>query len=123
REAGLAFQLIDDVIGIWGDPRHTGKPAGADLAARKKSLPVVAALTSGGPAAAELAAPYAAPHANEARERIALTVERAGGRDWAQAQAADRMARAMQELARAVPDPEAAGGLLALAEFVTRRTT
>ncbi|MGW6293074.1 family 2 encapsulin nanocompartment cargo protein polyprenyl transferase [Streptomyces sp. NPDC055058] len=123
REAGLAFQLIDDVIGIWGDPRHTGKPAGADLAARKKSLPVVAALTSGGPAAAELAALYAAPHAKEDLERITLTVERAGGRDWAQAQAADRMARAMQELARAVPDPEAAGGLLALAEFVTRRTT
>src|SRR5690606_41911406 len=93
------------------------------LAARKKSLPVVAALTSGGPAAAELAALYAAPHAKEDLERITLTVERAGGRDWAQALAADRMARAMQELARAVPDPEAAGGLLALAEFVTRRTT
>lgn len=47
REAGLAFQLIDDVIGIWGDPHRTGKPVGADLAARKKSLPVVAAFTSG----------------------------------------------------------------------------
>lgn len=123
REAGLAFQLIDDVIGIWGDPRRTGKPAGADLAARKKSLPVVAALTSGTPAATELAALYAAPHAKEDLERIASAVERAGGRDWAQAQAADRMARAMQELARAVPDPEGAGGLLSLAEFVTRRTT
>ncbi|TDT38276.1 geranylgeranyl diphosphate synthase type I [Streptomyces sp. BK208] len=125
REAGLAFQLIDDVIGIWGDPRHTGKPAGADLAARKKSLPVVAALTSGTPAAAELAALYAAPYdeSEEDLERTALIVEQAGGRDWAQAQAADRMARAMQELARAVPDPEAAGGLLALAEFVTRRST
>ncbi|MFH8973944.1 family 2 encapsulin nanocompartment cargo protein polyprenyl transferase [Streptomyces sp. NPDC017890] len=125
REAGLAFQLIDDVIGIWGDPRRTGKPAGADLAARKKSLPVVAALTSGTPAAAELAELYAAPYdeGREDLERTALAVERAGGRDWAQAQAADRMARAMQELARAVPDPEAAGGLLALAEFVTRRST
>ncbi|MDG4865250.1 polyprenyl synthetase family protein, partial [Streptomyces sp. T-3] len=47
---------------------------------------------------------------------------RAGGRDWAQAQAADRMSRAVHLLSRAVPDPEAAGGLLALAEFVTRRT-
>ncbi|MER7372095.1 family 2 encapsulin nanocompartment cargo protein polyprenyl transferase [Streptomyces lanatus] len=128
REAGLAFQLIDDVIGIWGDPSRTGKPAGADLAARKKSLPVVAALTSGGPAAAELAALYEKPYDRddgddkEALHRIALGVERAGGRDWAQAQAADRMARAMQELARAVPDPEDAGGLLALAEFVTRRS-
>ncbi|MFD9029348.1 polyprenyl synthetase family protein, partial [Streptomyces parvulus] len=82
------------------------------------------ALTSDTPAAAELAELYAAPYDEEEDlERTALAVERAGGRDWAQAQAADRMARAMQELARAVPDPEAAGGLLALAEFVTRRTT
>jgi geranylgeranyl diphosphate synthase type I len=126
RQAGLAFQLIDDVIGIWGDPRHTGKPAGADLAARKKSLPVVAALSSGAPAAAELAALYGKPHItgdSEGIARTALAVEQAGGRDWAQAEAADRMARAMQELARAIPDPEAAGGLLALAEFVTRRSS
>ncbi|WP_030594357.1 family 2 encapsulin nanocompartment cargo protein polyprenyl transferase [Streptomyces fulvoviolaceus] len=122
REAGLAFQLIDDVIGIWGDPRNTGKPAGADLAARKKSLPVVAALGSGTPAASELAELYGSPYEEGDLERTALAVEQAGGRDWAGAQAADRMARAMQELARAVPDPEAAGGLLALAEFVTRRS-
>ncbi|MFF4120689.1 family 2 encapsulin nanocompartment cargo protein polyprenyl transferase [Streptomyces sp. NPDC001714] len=125
RQAGLAFQLIDDVIGIWGDPRRTGKPAGADLAARKKSLPVVAALTSGTPAAADLAELYAKPHVRADADEIArtaLAVERAGGRDWAQSEAADRMARAMQELARAVPGPEAADGLLALAEFVTRRS-
>ncbi|MFG2797388.1 family 2 encapsulin nanocompartment cargo protein polyprenyl transferase [Streptomyces pseudovenezuelae] len=122
REAGLAFQLIDDVIGIWGDPSRTGKPAGADLAARKKSLPVVAALTSGTAAAADLAELYAAPYAEADLARTALAVEEAGGRDWAQAQAADRMARAMGQLARAVPDPEAAGGLLSLAEFVTRRS-
>ncbi|MFH9587336.1 family 2 encapsulin nanocompartment cargo protein polyprenyl transferase [Streptomyces luteogriseus] len=123
REAGLAFQLIDDVIGIWGDPSRTGKPVGADLAARKKSLPVVAAFASGTPAAAELAGLYARPSDEGDLDHIALTVERAGGRDWAQGEAADRMARAMQQLARAVPDPEAAGGLLALAEFVTRRTS
>ncbi|MGW2645435.1 family 2 encapsulin nanocompartment cargo protein polyprenyl transferase [Streptomyces sp. NPDC001393] len=126
RQAGLAFQLIDDVIGIWGDPQHTGKPAGADLAARKKSLPVVAALSSGTEAAAELAELYGKPYVSgdaEGVARTALAVERAGGRDWAQAEAADRMARAVQELSRAVPVPEAAGGLLALAEFVTRRSS
>ena len=125
RQAGLAFQLIDDVIGIWGDPQRTGKPVGADLMARKKSLPVVAALTSGTPAASELAELYEVPYGKGDEEELAhtaLAVEQAGGRDWAQVQAADRMARAVQELARAVPDPEAAGGLLALAEFVTRRT-
>ncbi|GHF62705.1 family 2 encapsulin nanocompartment cargo protein polyprenyl transferase [Streptomyces griseosporeus] len=123
REAGLAFQLIDDVIGIWGDPSRTGKPAGADLAARKKSLPVVAALASGTPAAAELAALYETPYDKEDLNGTALAVERAGGRDWAQTEAADRMARAVQALSRAIPEPESAEGLLALAEFVTRRST
>ncbi|WP_286252457.1 family 2 encapsulin nanocompartment cargo protein polyprenyl transferase [Streptomyces graminofaciens] len=122
REAGLAFQLIDDVIGIWGDPSRTGKPAGADLMVRKKSLPVVAALASGTPDAVQLAELYGLPYEEGDLERTALAVERAGGRDWAQLQAADRMARAMHELSRAIPDPEAAGGLLALAEFVTRRS-
>ncbi|MFF9148194.1 family 2 encapsulin nanocompartment cargo protein polyprenyl transferase [Streptomyces sp. NPDC055051] len=123
REAGLAFQLIDDLIGIWGDPERTGKPAGADLVARKKSLPVVAALTSGTDAGAELAELYARDTLDERAVRAAAdAVERAGGRDWAQAQAADRMGRAVEHLARAVPDLSAAGDLLALAEFVTRRT-
>ncbi|MFJ2649793.1 family 2 encapsulin nanocompartment cargo protein polyprenyl transferase [Streptomyces sp. NPDC087420] len=122
REAGLAFQLIDDLIGIWGDPDRTGKPAGADLAAHKKSLPVVAALASGTEAAEELAELYRSPMDGAAIRRAADAVERAGGRDWAQVQAADRMARAVQQLSRAVPDLTAAGDLLALAEFVTRRT-
>ncbi|WP_408645837.1 family 2 encapsulin nanocompartment cargo protein polyprenyl transferase [Streptomyces odonnellii] len=122
REAGLAFQLIDDLIGIWGDPGRTGKPAGADLVAHKKSLPVVAALSSGTPAAEELAELYRAPMDPEAVRRATAAVERAGGRDWAQQQAADRMSRAVHQLSRAVPDLAAAGDLLALAEFVTRRT-
>jgi geranylgeranyl pyrophosphate synthase len=39
---GLAFQFVDDLLGIWGDPAVTGKPVYSDLAGRKKSLPVVA---------------------------------------------------------------------------------
>lgn len=128
RQAGLAFQLIDDVIGIWGDPARTGKAAGADLAVRKKSLPVVAALASGTPEAGELAAlygvvgPLEGPPEEGELEAMALVVERAGGRDWAQLHAADRMSRAVHQLSRAVPAPEAADGLLSLAEFVTRRS-
>jgi geranylgeranyl diphosphate synthase type I len=44
RCLGLAFQIRDDVLGIWGDTAETGKPAGEDIAARKKSFPVVYAL-------------------------------------------------------------------------------
>ena len=38
---GLVFQMRDDVLGIWGDPIVTGKPAGADIARLKKSLPIL----------------------------------------------------------------------------------
>ncbi len=41
---GLAFQIRDDVLGIWGDPAVTGKSAATDILARKKSLPVLFAL-------------------------------------------------------------------------------
>ncbi len=40
RELGFAFQIQDDLLGIWGDPEITGKPAGNDIRKRKKSLPV-----------------------------------------------------------------------------------
>jgi geranylgeranyl diphosphate synthase type I len=46
---GLAFQARDDILGIWGDPAQTGKPVGGDLARRKASLPVAAALDAGAP--------------------------------------------------------------------------
>ena len=43
RAVGVGFQMQDDVLGIWGDPDRTGKPAGNDLARRKRSLPVLLA--------------------------------------------------------------------------------
>lgn len=51
---GLAFQAVDDLLGIWGDPQSTGKQTWSDLRQRKKSLPVAAALELGGPAARQL---------------------------------------------------------------------
>lgn len=38
---GMAFQIQDDILGIWGDPQVTGKPAGNDVLRRKKSLPLL----------------------------------------------------------------------------------
>lgn len=38
---GMAFQIRDDVLGIWGDPADTGKSVATDLLSRKKSLPVL----------------------------------------------------------------------------------
>ena len=44
---GMAFQIEDDLLGIWGDPHVTGKPAGDDILHRKKTLPVVFAWDTG----------------------------------------------------------------------------
>ena len=38
---GIAFQIRDDMLGIWGDQDITGKPVGADIRKRKKTLPII----------------------------------------------------------------------------------
>lgn len=46
-EMGLAFQIRDDLLGIWGDAGVTGKSASSDISSRKMTLPVVLALEHG----------------------------------------------------------------------------
>jgi len=41
--AGVAFQIRDDIIGLYGDPSVTGKPAGSDVKGKKKTLLVIKA--------------------------------------------------------------------------------
>lgn len=98
-QVGVAFQAVDDLLGIWGDPERTGKPAGADLRERKKSVPVVIALNSGTSAAEELAELYSRPDwdvggVDEAR----ALVEAGGGREGTQALARTHYDRAVSAL-------------------------
>ncbi|MDQ3990225.1 MAG: polyprenyl synthetase family protein [Actinomycetota bacterium] len=97
---GLAFQFVDDLLGIWGDPAVTGKPVHSDLRTRKKSLPVVAALASGTPAGRELDALYhrEQPPSGADLVRAAKLIDIAGGRDWSQARADDLLAQALCRL-------------------------
>ncbi len=120
---GAAFQLVDDLLGIWGDPARTGKPGCSDLASRKKSLPVAAALASGSAAGAELARLYACPEplSHAELDEAARLVEAAGGRRWAKQETERRIRTALDRLAAAQPDPVAEAELTALAGLITSR--
>lgn len=95
---GIAFQIADDVLGLWGDPEITGKSARTDLLSRKKSYPVLYAMQSD--TSGELRALYAKKNWSKqeiARVETILAETRAGEQAAAQAQIyAQRAQRALQ---------------------------
>lgn len=128
---GLAFQAVDDLLGIWGDPEATGKQTWSDLRQRKKSLPVVAALAAGGEASERLAEILAADaklsdaqladfDEEEFASRAAL-IEEAGGREWTSQEARRQHATAIEALDRVDMPAEVRAQLVALADFVVVR--
>lgn len=122
RHLGVAFQLVDDLLGIWGDPKKTGKPVGADLRARKKTLPVVAALESGTRTGEQLARIYTQgqPLDDDTVVQCAHLVDVFGGRTWTQAEVERRVQKAFTML----PNTAALGAcadLRALADLIVRR--
>ena len=120
---GLAFQLTDDLLGIWGAPEVTGKPVRSDLRSRKKSLPIVAALASESDAGRDLAALLAAaePLSEEDLCRAAELVAKAGGRKWVEAEADNALGSALSCLDEADLPEDVRAEFAAIAEFVTAR--
>ncbi|WP_024801787.1 polyprenyl synthetase family protein [Nocardia sp. BMG51109] len=119
RQLGLAFQISDDVLGIWGDPAVTGKPVGTDLLRRKRSFPVVAALASGTPASQELSSLYCAdqPITEAGAARITALMEATGSRSWALQYAEQRVSAAIA----ALPDQMTTEDLTTLAGLIAIR--
>lgn len=123
-QLGIAFQLIDDLLGIWGDPQVTGKPVFSDLRSRKKTLPVTYALSRDGPAARELASWLSRPAQTPTEEglrRIAELIDAAGAREWATAEARRRITAAEQALAGAAIPAQPREELVAIAHFIIAR--
>ncbi|CCG01191.1 polyprenyl synthetase family protein [Blastococcus saxobsidens] len=120
---GLAFQLVDDLLGIWGDPADTGKPPRSDLRTRKQNGPVVAALAARTPAAGRLRSLLAtgAPQQGADLDLAADLVEQAGGRAWAEAEADRHTRLALEALADAAVPVDVDRELTELALFVTTR--
>jgi geranylgeranyl diphosphate synthase type I len=120
---GEAFQLRDDVLGVFGNPAQTGKPAGDDLREGKRTVLVAIAVERATPAQqAVVRRLLGDPHLTDAgvtalREVFAET----GALDEVERLIVERTAQAQHALAQADIDPGARTVLGELALAATKR--
>ena len=119
RSLGLAFQALDDLLGIWGDSNLTGKSAESDLLAGKKSLPVLYGLSKEGPFASRW---EQGAFTSEEVPALADLLEQEGARTYTQEAAARHTQEAIHSLNKAQPRGEAGEGIRALADKLLKRT-
>ena len=106
---GIAFQLNDDLLGIWGDEQATGKEP-SDLAKKKKTLPLIYALERAAePDRTRLREIVGSPSPSAAEiDEARAILERSGARDYTRERARAERDEALRRLASAgVVDHEA----------------
>ena len=118
---GMAFQAVDDVLGIWGETARTGKPVGSDLSQHKKTLPISMALAGTGADIDELRGLLAGDLSPADIARARALLEGAGAREETVALADAHMASALDALDRVPLVPGPKRELAAIARFVTER--
>jgi geranylgeranyl diphosphate synthase type I len=120
RHLGIAFQAIDDLLGVWGEPAVTGKPVGSDLIRHKKSLPVAIALASQ-QVPERLRRLLAGDLAGRDVEMVARMLEDCGVREATMAIGEAHLQAALEALDRAVLVARPRAELVAVARYVTAR--
>jgi geranylgeranyl diphosphate synthase type I len=120
QAAGLAFQIQDDILGIWGDPTVTGKAAGNDLLRRKKSLPILHTLNHG-IVGVDFAMLLNGDFGPADLPRALTLMERAGARAYAEEQVRHYHQQSATELANLLGETAADSMIWALAEGLLHR--
>lgn len=115
---GLAFQVQDDILGIWGDESVTGKSAASDLVEGKNSLPVLYALEKNGRFAERW---RQGPISQEEVGAVAALLEEEGGRAYAEKMSEAETQKALEFLDRAQPQGEAGRTMLEMANKLLKR--
>jgi geranylgeranyl diphosphate synthase type I len=118
RNLGLAFQTLDDILGIWGDSNKIGKSIASDLVTGKKSLPVLYGLAQNGEFARRW---LSGPISPEEVPEYAKCLEMEGARDYTQNEANRLTDAALQALEHAQPQGNAGMALNQLAHQLLRR--
>jgi geranylgeranyl diphosphate synthase type I len=115
---GLAFQIQDDILGIWGDESVTGKSAASDLVERKKSLPVLYGLERRG----EFAEIWTSGLLQAAEvHKAAACLEREGARQFAEERAGLETNKALEHLHAGNLHGQAGEALIELVDRLLRR--
>lgn len=115
---GLAFQVQDDLLGIWGDAALTGKSAQSDLLSAKKSLPVLYGLSQNGPFSRRW---QQGPVGPEEVINLAAQLEAEGARHYVENTASRLTEQALLALEEARPQGEAGLALRELAKKLLGR--
>lgn len=119
-ELGLAFQVRDDWLGIWGDEAQIGKSAESDILTKKKTLPVLYGLGR----SPELRDLYRQPADTPGFVAAAIQLlDACGARAYTQERAAHHSERALFHLDQARPSGDAGQALYALADQLLNRRT
>lgn len=119
---GQAFQLRDDLLGVFGDPRHTGKPAGDDLREGKPTLLLALTREYAGDNDQPLLGRVGSPDLTDDEvAALRALVDRSGARAMVEAEIARLVAQAERALAAAPVEPAVRDPLRALAARATAR--
>ena len=120
---GRAFQIRDDMLGIWGDEETTGKAVGADIRRRKKSYPLAYAMDSATPATRHRLIEILQKPQLEERdaEEVLGLLHQAGAQQAAQEMVADNARRSVAELDTPAVAPWAKTEFRQLVDFLTSR--
>ncbi len=123
RMLGVAFQVRDDVLGVWGAENRTGKEPAADIRRRKKSLPIVYALAAAeGPELDELRRLYSKRDLSDADVSLVLgSLDALGAQAYCSRLAEERRRTALAELHAVELPSEAARELKETATFLLER--
>jgi len=125
-DLGVAFQLRDDVLGVFGDPAVTGKPSGDDLRAGKRTVLLAEAVERAeraDPAAAELLRSSVGTDLSETQVReLCLVIESVGALSAVEEHISMLTRRALEVLERAPINAPARAGLTVLAGLAANRS-
>ncbi|MDX1686750.1 MAG: polyprenyl synthetase family protein [Candidatus Promineifilaceae bacterium] len=118
RDLGLAFQVKDDILGIWGDEEQIGKSAATDIETRKKTLPVLYGLER----SEELRDLYAqAENDGQFVSRVVQLLNDCSAREFAREQAAAYSKSALEHLEASGAEGPAGTALHQLADRLLQR--